>query len=113
MLLELPSRHLPEGAEVEVFELAGGRTVSVLSKVDVAIVRLEELTLGPHEDITLQALALLSGIDADEMDRLHERAKQAGVTGLLDRLLPVANDVAAGATTLPDPEALYRLVKGS
>lgn len=112
VLVELPSRHLPAGAEVELVELGGGRSVRVLSQVDVAIVRLEELTLGPHEDITLQALALLSGIELSERGRLHERARQANVASLLSRLLPLADDVATGTRSLPGRDELYELVKG-
>lgn len=114
VLLELPSRFLPDGAEVEHVDLGNGRSVQVLSRVDVAIVRLEELSISPHHDITLQALALLSQIrDAPERERLFARAQQVHVASLLSRLLPVADDVASGAISLPDRDALYELVSRS
>jgi hypothetical protein len=113
VLIELPSRHLPDGATVEVVRLDGGRSVRVLSKVDVAIVRLEELAIGPRDDITLQALALINRVEQSERPRLHERARQVNVADLLNRLLPVADEVATGTRSLPEHDELYELVKGS
>lgn len=109
VFVEMPSRHLPDGAEVERLVLASGRSVSVLSHVDVLIVRLEELSIGPHEDVARQALALIPRADRT---RLHQRARDVGVAGLLSRLEPVADAVVAGSRAAPSAEELYDLVKG-
>lgn len=109
VLIELPSRHLPAGAEVVEVELPDGRTAAVLSQVDVLIVRLEELGVGPHEDVSRQALALIPGADRD---RLRTRAAQVGLSELLERFVRFADDVADGVRQRPSREELYALVTG-
>lgn len=114
VLVELPSRSLPEGAEVERVDLGDGRSVRVLSRVDVAIVRLEELAVSSHTDVALQALALISQIKGpEERARLVSRAAQVDAASLLARLLPVADDVASGQRSLPGDDELYELVTSS
>ncbi|MDO9441313.1 MAG: hypothetical protein Q7T73_10520 [Beijerinckiaceae bacterium] len=109
VLIELPSRRLPAGAEVTEVELPDGRTAAVLSQVDVLIVRLEELGIGPQEDVSRQALALIPGADRD---RLRARAVQVGISDLLERFLRFADEVAKGTREPPSAEQLYSLVMG-
>lgn len=118
VFLELPDRRLePDGAQVELVELANGRTVRVLSQIDVLLGRVLELTLGPQDDVTLQALALLPGITdrAGLMERarqIDEVQKVTSVTALLERLVPVADQLADGTRAALDHDFLYRLVMG-
>lgn len=109
VLIELPSRRLPAGAEVTEVVLPDGRTAAVLSQVDVLIVRLEELGVGPHEDVSRQALALIPGADRD---RLRARAAQVGIGDLLERFMRFADEVADGTRDRPSAEELYSLVTG-
>ncbi len=107
--IELPDRHLPDGARVEDIRLPNGRSTRVLSQVDVLIVRLEELMIGPRSDVARQALALFPGVDRE---RLAVRAEQVGVGGLAERFGVVADEVESGMRDIPGTDELYDLVKG-
>lgn len=115
VIVEFPSRDLePAGAKVEHVSLSDGRTARVVSQVDLVLGRVLELTLTPHEEVTLQVLALLAEIDQPALlARAHEVEFSPQVMALLMRLLPVARAIATGARAVPGSEDLYDLVRGS
>ncbi|HEX7289518.1 MAG TPA: hypothetical protein VF250_00185 [Conexibacter sp.] len=73
VLLEAPSADLNSGVQVTVVELPSGRTVRVLSRVDILLDRLDEFQATGHQLVAQQALVLLAELTEAEHADLDAR----------------------------------------
>ena len=112
VFLEAPSSKLDEGAVVAEVSLDSGRTVRVVSRLDMLMDRLDEFEATGHEAAAQQALALLAGLSDDEVDELDERAASRGVVVVLDAIRKLADELRAGRRP-PDSGELHEIARAA
>lgn len=110
--LEAPSSRLDADTVVAEIELQSGRTARVVSRVDILIDRLDEFQATGHEIPAKQALALLTGLSADEIDELDRRAASRRVEAVLQATRQLAEELRAGRTP-PDSGELHEIARNS
>jgi hypothetical protein len=113
VFLEAPGARLDRGTVVIRVELPSGRTVSVLSRVDVLLDRLDELQATGHLVVGQQVLALLGGVPDDEVAALDARAEQRRVTRILAEMRALADDITSGRRDPPATDEMHEIARAA
>lgn len=112
VFLEAPSSRLDADAVITEITLHSGRTAKIVSRVDILIDRLDEFQATGHQVPAQQALALLAGLQADDIENLAERASIHGVTAILKAMRELADAIKAGRTP-PDSAELHEIARAA
>jgi hypothetical protein len=104
VLLEAPSADLDADAHVTAVKLHSGRTVNVLSRVDILVDRLDEFQATGHALIAQQCLVLIAELPDEEAADLEARARQRRVSAVLEALRRLGDGLASRAEPPADDE---------
>jgi hypothetical protein len=111
LLLEAPASELDRGATVENVEAPSGRTLGMLSHVDVLLDRLAEFQSTGHEVVAQQALVLLASLSNEDRSALAGPAEARRVAHALAGLSALLAAIASGKRAAPDSGEWHEMAR--